>query len=461
VSRLIVASNRLPLGRPTATAGELAIPSGGLVSALLGALRELPGSEWVGWDSDAEAGGALRRVEVQGVALLGIPLARRLVEHYSDGFCNQALWPLLHCFQGRVRFEPRHLEAYVAVQERFADVLAPRLANDARLWVHDYHLLLVGEAVRRRGVAGRLGFFLHTPFPPHDLWSILPRAVDFLRALAAYDLVGFHTASYLENYAVACRRELGASWDGEWLSFPGGEPPVRQRVGVFPVGIDVAAWEPDAAAIARARRPGRLARMARGRRIVLGVDRLDYTKGLIERGRAFEIFLREHPEWHDRVTYLQIASPSRTNLPEYQRERAELENLVSRVNGELGRIDWMPMRYMHRSYARDELARFYRQADVALVTPLRDGMNLVAKEYVAAQRPEEPGVLVLSRFAGAAESMHEAVRVNPYVPAECADALTVALEMSLEERRRRHAALLATVRATSAANWAAAFVAAL
>jgi trehalose 6-phosphate synthase len=232
-------------------------------------------------------------------------------------------------------------------------------------------------------------------------------------------------------------------------------------VGIFPVGIDPAAWEPDDVATARARRPGRLSRMARGRRIVIGVDRLDYTKGLVERCRAFEIFLREHPEWHDRVTYLQIASPSRANLPEYQSERAELENLVSRINGELGRIDWMPMRYIHGSYSRDELARFYRQADVALVTPLRDGMNLVAKEYVAAQRPDQPGVLILSRFAGAADSLREALRVNPYVPAECAGALATALAMGPEERRRRHEALLERVRAESAAAWAESFLAAL
>jgi trehalose 6-phosphate synthase len=201
--------------------------------------------------------------------------------------------------------------------------------------------------------------------------------------------------------------------------------------------------------------------MARGRRIVLGVDRLDYTKGLVERCRAFESFLRQRPEWHDRVTLVQIASPSRSNLPHYASERRELETVVSRINGELGRVDWVPIRYVHRSYPREDLARFYRQADVALVTPLRDGMNLVAKEFVAAQHPARPGVLVLSRFAGAAESMRDALRVNPYVPAECGEAILAALEMSLEERRRRHEALLAGVRADTAASWARRFLAAL
>jgi trehalose 6-phosphate synthase len=198
--------------------------------------------------------------------------------------------------------------------------------------------------------------------------------------------------------------------------------------------------------------------MVRGRRVILGVDRLDYTKDLPERFRAFEILLRDHPEWHDRVCLVQIASPSRSNLPGYAQERRELEHLVGRINGELGRLDWVPIRYLYRSFPRQELARFYRSADVGLVTPLRDGMNLVAREYVAAQLPDRPGVLVLSRFAGAAESLIDAIRVNPYVPAECAEALHEALTLTVEERRRRHARLLAVVRRESAEAWARRFV---
>jgi trehalose 6-phosphate synthase len=458
-AELVVVSNRLPVGRPTGVGGELEIPSGGLVSALLGALADLPHSEWVGWERAAASGITQRRA--QGVDLVGVPLTAELVARYYDGFCNQALWPLLHCFQGRVRCDPLDLDAYRVVQERFADAIAVRLGTGARVWVHDYHLLLLGEALRKRGVGGRIGFFLHTPFPPDDIWTILPDADDFLRALGAYDVIGFHTPRYVENYVLACRRELDAQWDGEWLTARHRDRQVRQRVVALPVGIETRLWEPDEAALKRQPASMRLARMARGRRVVIGVDRLDYTKGLVERCRAFEMFLRRHPEWSDRVVYLQIASPSRGDVLDYKRERADLENVVSRVNGELGGVDWTPIRYIHRSYPREELARFYRQADVALVTPLRDGMNLVAKEYVAAQRPDDPGVLVLSRFAGAADAMPEALRVNPYVPAQTGDAIAQALAMDVEERRQRHAALLKRVRAEDARAWADRFLALL
>jgi trehalose 6-phosphate synthase len=455
VSRLIVVSNRIPVGRPTGLGGELEIPAGGLVSALLGALEKLPDSLWIGWDSRAPAGGRPSLLTVRGVGLVGLPLERAEVEAYYDGFCNQALWPLLHCFQGRLVFDPRHLEAYLAVQERFAEAVASHARPGDAVWVHDYHLLGLGQALRRRGVQAPFGFFLHTPFPPDDLWTILPRARRFLDALLDYDVVGFHTRRYLENYVQACRRELGASWqDGRLTAGARG-----QRVGVYPVGIEPADFEPSASLLRQSVKPGRLARMARGRQVVLGVDRLDYTKGLPERFRAFELFLRARPDWHDRVSLVQIASPSRGDLPHYERERRELERIVGRINGEFGRVDWVPLRYLHRSYPRDELARFYREADVGLVTPLRDGMNLVAKEFVAAQRPDRPGVLVLSRFAGAAETMTDAIRVNPYVPAECAEALVEALDMPLEERRRRHASLLATVREETASKWAQRFVA--
>jgi alpha,alpha-trehalose-phosphate synthase [UDP-forming] len=454
IRRLVVVSNRLPVGRPTGTGGELELPAGGLVSALLGALEALPKSLWVGWDSRRNGGRRTTETRVRGVRLVGIPLERRMLEGYYEGFCNQALWPLLHCFPSRVVFEPRHLEAYLEVQERFAGVVARRVRRGDAVWVHDYHLLGLGEALRRRGVSAPIGFFLHTPFPPDDLWEILPRARGFLAALLEYDLVGFHTRSYLENYVGACRRELGAEWDGEWLR----RGRRQQKVAVHPVGIDPADFEPGPRVLRQRRGSSALTRIAHGRRVVLGVDRLDYTKGLLERFRSFEIFLGQHPEWRDRVCLVQIASPSRGSLPWYAHERRELELLVGRINGELGRMDWLPILYLHRSYPRETLARFYRDAEVALVTPLRDGMNLVAKEFVAAQRPDSPGVLVLSRFAGAAEHLRDALLVNPYVPAECGEVIYEALEMPPEERRRRHATLLAAVRAESAAEWAGRFL---
>ncbi|GMU65575.1 MAG: trehalose-6-phosphate synthase [Acidobacteriota bacterium] len=454
MSRLLVVSNRLPAGRPVGTSGELEVTAGGLVPALLGALADRPGSVWIGWDSRAPAGAAPTRARSGGVELVGVSLGRAEVEGYYDGFCNQALWPLLHCFLQRVVFERAHVEAYLRVQERFADVVAKLASPGDAVWIHDYHLVGLGAALRRRGVAARIGFFLHTPFPPEDVWSVLPGARRLLADLSACDLVAFHTRRYLDNYVRACERELGARWNGEHLIQEGGS----QRVAVHPVGI-----EPDELGQAAGRPgregPGGLARFARGRKVILGVDRLDYTKGLVERFRAFELLLAEHPEWHDRVTFVQIASPTRGNLASYAAQRRELEELVGRINGRFGRVDWVPIRYLYRSFPRSTLARYYRAADVALVTPLRDGMNLVAKEYVACQDPEDPGALVLSRFAGAAERMADALLVNPYFPAEVAGTLHAALELPLEERRRRHARLLAEVRENTSNRWADGFLA--
>lgn len=454
MSRLLVVSNRLPAARPVGTTGELEVTAGGLVPALLGALAERPGSIWIGWDSRAAAGSPPTRARAGEVDLVGVPLARADVDGYYDGFCNQALWPLLHCFLQRVVFERAHIEAYLRVQERFADEVAKLVRPGDAVWIHDYHLIGLGAALRRRGVAARIGFFLHTPFPPEEVWSVLPGARRLLADLVGCDLVGFHTRRYLESYVRACERELGARWDGQHLALGDGS----QCVAVHPVGI-----EPDELEQASAR-PGRdgsggLARIARGRKVVLGVDRLDYTKGLVERFRAFELLLAEHPEWHDRVTYVQIASPTRGNLASYATERRELEQLVGRINGRFGRVDWVPIRYLYRSFPRATLARYYRAADVGLVTPLRDGMNLVAKEYVASQDPDDPGALVLSRFAGAAERMPAALLVNPYFPAEVAETLRVALELPLEERRSRHARLLDEVRSSTSRRWADGFVA--
>ncbi|HSM14864.1 MAG TPA: trehalose-6-phosphate synthase, partial [Thermoanaerobaculia bacterium] len=279
IERLVVISNRLPVGRPTGRGGELELPAGGLVSSLLTALESIPSSLWIGWDGRAEPGGRLTESRARGVTLAGLGLTRSEVSGYYDGFCNQALWPLLHCLPGRLAFDAGHLETYLAVQERFADVVAPRIHRGDAVWVHDYHLLRLGDALRRRGVRARLGFFLHTPFPPDDIWAVLPRSRRFLDSLLSFDLVGFHTRRYLENYVQACRREIGADWDGERLAL--GRR--MQRVGVYPVGIDPADFEPSPAVLRRKDRAGALGRLAASRRVVLGVDRLDYTKGLPER----------------------------------------------------------------------------------------------------------------------------------------------------------------------------------
>jgi trehalose 6-phosphate synthase len=459
VSRLVVVSNRLPAFRPVADSSLVDIPAGGLASAVFTALRRVPGSLWLGWNGriePADRAGRLSRSRFAGVEVLGIPLTPREQTDYYQGFCNAALWPLFHCFQGRAHIDRKQEAVYRAVQARFASVLRPMLRPDDLVWVQDYHFLLLGQHLRRLGFGGRIGFFLHIPFPHYDLWQLLPDPRGFLQALQEYDLVGVQTRGSLDNYRYCARRLLGGS--GGVTAIGTGRS--RHSAGVYPVGIDPEEFRPPGEVERRdRRRRGSLARVVRGRRLILGVDRLDYTKGIPERILGYEEFLARYPEWRKKVSFVQIASPSRTAAPQYVEQKRLVDYMVGRVNGEMAEHDWVPIRYLYRSYARAVLARFYREADIGLVTPLRDGMNLVAKEYVAAQPPSSPGVLVLSRSAGAADDLPEAIIVNPFVAADLADGLARALAMPLPERIERHRALLARVRASSVHVWGERFLA--
>jgi trehalose 6-phosphate synthase len=457
VKRLVVVSNRLPALRHTGPGGEIDIPAGGMAAAVFAALRNAPESLWLGWHGRTEAAERVRRTvrhRAGRLELVGLPLTQREVADYYHGFCNAGLWPLFHCFQGRVRLDLEQEACYRGVQERFARTLLSLLRPGDLVWVHDYHFLLLGRELRRLGWGGRIGFFLHIPFPPHDLLELLPDPRDVLEAMLHYDLVGFQVRGSLDNYVYACRRQVGARVEAGHLVAAGR----AQRAGVYPVGIDPDEFLPPRDG--RRHRPGRgvLSRVVRGRRLLLGVDRLDYTKGIPERILAYETFLERHPQWRKRVSFVQIASPTRTAAAHYLEQKRIVEALVGRINGELAEHDWVPIRYLYRSYPRATLARFYREADVGLVTPLRDGMNLVAKEFVAAQPPESPGVLVLSRTAGAAEDLPEAILVNPCIPADVAAGIARALEMPIGERAERHRALLERVRRGSIAGWGRAIV---
>jgi len=457
VSRLVVVSNRLPTLTPAASPGEPQVPVGGLASALLGALRRTPGSLWFGWSGKvAERGkeSRLRRQSIAGVDLVGMPLTKAEIDDYYLGFCNQALWPLFHCFQERASIRLRQEAAYRKVQRRFAAALMPLLKPGDLIWVHDYHLLFLGRELRRLGWTGRIGFFLHIPFPPYELWQLLPDPRDWLEAMLDYDLVGYHVQGFLDNYVYCCRRELNAAWDGSTLRSSGRS----QSVGVHPVGIDPNDFLPGLRPDPPAKGRSDLSRILGTRRLILGVDRLDYTKGIPERILAFEKLFGIRPDLKRNVVFVQIASPSRSDVSEYADQKRRVEALMGRVNGELGEHDWVPIRYLYRTYPRDFLAQFYRQADIGLVTPLRDGMNLVAKEFIAAQNPESPGVLVLSRCAGAAQELEEAVLVNPFIPSDIAEGIARGLEMPLAERRDRHAALLRKVLSGTAEDWGRRFV---
>ncbi|MGH9867136.1 MAG: alpha,alpha-trehalose-phosphate synthase (UDP-forming) [Candidatus Polarisedimenticolia bacterium] len=458
MSRLVVVSNRLPIRRSAEELAGFEISAGGLATAVMGALQRTPGSIWFGWSGhivDPDRASRMSRSSIQGIDLVGLPLTAAEMEEYYLGFCNQALWPMFHCFQGRVRIRARHLQRYESVQTRFARALLPLLRPGDLVWVHDYHLIPFGRELRSLGWRGRIGFFLHIPFPPYELWEILPDPRRFLQALLAYDLVGFHVQRYLQNYIRCLREEMGAAWDGATVSAEG----ISRRAGAYPVGIEPRDFLPSASASgpAPARRVDR--RRTTPRRLVLAVDRLDYSKGIPERLRAFEMLLKRYPQWQTKVSLLQVASPSRTGVPEYEDQKKRIEALMGRINGELGEHDWAPIRYLYRSYPRDFLARLYRQAEVGLVTPLRDGMNLVSKEYVASQDPASPGVLVLSRCAGSADQLREAVIVNPYVPSDVARGIDMALTMPLEERRERHASLLRSVTTETAGEWGRRFLA--
>jgi trehalose 6-phosphate synthase/phosphatase len=388
------------------------------------------GGTWIGWSGAAGRTGATLPAPT-GYQLAPVTLSAAEVRDYYHGFSNRTLWPLLHSFPTRMELERRDWLAYEAVNERFAREAA-RVAEGAGLvWIHDYQLMRCAAHLRRLRPAARSAFFLHVPFPPFDLFRILPWDREILRGLLACDRIAFHSPGYAANFLDCAERLLGVRVDRQTGQVEHGERTVS--VGAHPLGIDYALFERRAREVAPRERPA-------GERLVLGVDRLDYTKGIPERIAAFLRLLELHPEHRGRVVLLQVAEPSRGEVAEYQRLKREVDERVGDANGRFGSASWTPIRYLNRSVPPDELAALYRDADVALVTPLRDGMNLVAKEYVASQ-VGEPGVLILSRLAGAAETMREALQVNPYNTDAVAESLHQALTMDPAERTARMRAL--------------------
>ena len=449
MARLVIVSNRVPLP------SERGPRAGGLAVALADALR--PGTLWFGWSGrrsgtpDPEA--RLQRGDSTTYATIDLTEAE--YRSFYVNFANGALWPLLHFRLGLVEFRREDYEAYRGVNRRFAEALARLLRDDDLIWVHDYHLFLLGEELRRLGVRNRIGFFLHTPFVPPALLHALPRAAELLRAMCGFDVVGFHTRTYQRAF-LECVREIlpgtrvsdGAfSYDGRHvLSF------------VDPIGIDAGGFAATAARAEHSAETMRLRESLGGRALAIGVDRLDYSKGLVNRFEAFGRLLGKYPQHRRQVSFLQIAARSREESGSYQRLRRELDRIVGDTNGRFSEFDWVPLRYMTSTVRRQILAGFYRCAHLGVVTPLRDGMNLVAKEYVAAQDPTDPGVLILSRFAGAAEDLTEALIVNPFDADEIADAMHEALAMPLAERLRRYAALRERVWDTTASKYCAKFL---
>jgi trehalose 6-phosphate synthase len=437
-ARLLVVSNRIP---PRAVFGKQR-PVGGLVSALEPAMQAYDGV-WLGWTGKETEGE--RRLTIDHAshpvsASFDFPPSWRT--RFYAGFCNRALWPLLHGFPSRVTYADEDWLAYVAANAEFARHARDLVARDGTVWVHDYHLLLAGRALRQDGFSGPLGLFLHVPFPPPDLFETLPWAAEVIGAMLDFDVLGFHTEQWAGNFR-RCAAHLAPD-----RALP--------AIEVLPVAATV---PPDAAPGGAIDRDIAGLRTALGtRRMILGVDRLDYAKGIPERLLGFERLLEAQPTWRGQVSFVQVSVPSREDVPEYAELRKRVENLVGRINGQFGEADWVPVRYLYRSYDPRVLTQLYRMADVALVTPLRDGLNLVAKEYVLAQLPENPGALVLSRFAGAAAELRDAILTNPYHPDGLACDLDRALRMDAAERKRRHATMMAALADNTPQRWAAAFL---
>ncbi|AKF04420.1 trehalose-phosphatase [Sandaracinus amylolyticus] len=454
---LVVISNRLP-DAPASSAGESerARNVGGLVSGLGPALSARNGV-WLGWSGGRHADAHDLAIDASSSPVrASFDFRPEWHARFYNGFANRSLWPIFHGFAGRARYDESEWNAYVEVNDVFARQASKLASQAGTVWAHDYHLLLVGAALRRLGHQGPIGLFVHIPFPPIDLFETIPWARELIEGMLAFDLVGFHTRRYASNF-VRCAQELaiGAARTERGVRAAGREV----RVGVFPLGIDATPFEaPDEAS---GDEMSELQAALRGRRLVLGVDRLDYSKGIVERLEAFGRMLELFPEWRGRVSMLQVAVPSRADVPEYAEQRKAIETLVGRINGLHGEAHWVPVRYVYRSYGRAQLAALYRAADVGFITPLRDGMNLVAKEYVAAQDPANPGALVLSRFAGAADELAGAVLTNPHDREGMARDLARALDMPLDERVQRHAPMIARVRASTPEVWASELLGAL
>ena len=451
MSRLVMVSNRV------AVPGEAR--AGGLAIALKSAIEEA-GGLWFGWSGRlAQESGRMHEEDAGNVRYITIDLSEQDRDDYYSGFANRTLWPLLHFRVDLVDYSREMYAGYLRVNALFADCLAPLLRDDDIVWVHDYHLIPLAQLLRERGARCRLGFFLHVPMPSSDLLAALPDHRRLFEGLSAYDLVGFQTERDLERFQDYVRLfGRGRVVEHGVLETATGR---RLRAGAFPISIDTAHIRELAQKSIGKASVKRLAASLSGRALAIGVDRLDYSKGLPERFRAFERYLQRHPDQRGRMTYLQIAPVSRGEVPEYRTLRLELERLAGHINGIHADADWTPVRYVNRNYPHAALTGFLRLARVALVTPLRDGMNLVAKEFVAAQDGEDPGVLVLSSFAGAARELGDALLVNPYDLDGVADAIAAAAAMPLVERQERWQAMMDQLRQHDITAWRQHFLATL
>jgi trehalose 6-phosphate synthase/phosphatase len=445
---LVVVSNRLPFSaRRDGDRIAFVRAPGGLATAMNAALEN--GGRWIGWsglpEEELSTVAEFKFPQSTGRRYVPVPLNRHEVSRYYGHFANRTLWPTFHYFMDRVRFDGAAWTVYDRVNERFAQVTAREAPANATIWIHDYQLLRTPHHLRRLRPDARIAFFLHTPFPSADVFRALPWSRLLLRGMLGADYLGFHTMVFVNHFFASAEKLLGCELERE-LGLVHYEGRVV-TLGVHPISIDFAAMDALArTALAEDPPP------PSSTRLILGVDRLDYTKGIQQRLLAVEQLLERHPEHRGHIVFTQVAVPSRERVPEYGVLKREIDETVGRINGRFSDRGWSPIRYLSRSLSPSALAGLYARADIALVTPLRDGMNLVAKEYVAAQ-VGAPGVLILSELAGAAEELQEALLVNPFDIDGMADALATALEMPREERTARMSALRDRVRSNDVNAW--------
>ncbi len=452
MARVIIISNRV------ANPNREGIHPGGLEVALRATLKR-HSCVWLGWSGEVKPKGKTRTQTIthNDITYIVTDLAREDFEEYYNGFANRVLWPILHYRLDLAEFTRRDLSGYLRVNEHFASELDKILRPDDLVWVHDYHLMPLAKALRARGHQNRIGFFLHIPLPPPEILTAMPNSEHLISALCHYDLVGFQTDGDAANFARYLANEFGAPMH---LSHRLGSGDRTMRIGTFPVGIETAEFA------RRARRAQRSSFVRRVRdsvpgELIIGVDRLDYSKGISLRLDAYERFLKASPHWRRKVTYLQITPKSRSQIAEYQQMEQTVDTSAGRINATYGDVSWTPVRYVNRAYSRTALAGLFRSSRVALVTPLRDGMNLIAKEFVAAQDETDPGVLILSRFAGAAAELREAILVNPYDPEAVGFAITRALDMPIIERQQRHTSLFKALLKNDISLWGDRFLSSL
>ncbi len=452
--RLIAVSNRVARPKKGGAA------AGGLAVGIQAALAD-KGGVWFGWNgklttseaSDADV------ISQDGIDYAMISLNERDYEQYYNGYSNRVLWPICHYLNSFVQYEAEDFEGYLRVNTIFARKLAPLIGDNDIVWVHDYHLIPLAAELRAAGLKNPIGFFLHVPFPSYEAFRAIPGHDYLLRAMCAYDVVGFQTERDLAAFRTCMRQpEIGGNIvaDDE-IEIGGG----RMKVGVFPIGIDVEGLKTAAAKTAETDAVKRLVASLGGRDLIMGVDRLDYSKALTQRFLSYERLLQKYPNTQSSLVYMQIAPPTRTGVRAYDEIRNELEQQAGRINGRFAEADWVPIRYLNKGVERNQLMGFLRVATSALVTPVRDGMNLVAKEFVAAQDPEDPGIPVVSSLAGAARELTDAIVVNPYDKDNVADGIASVITMDLAERKERYEAMMAVLRENDITAWRERFVAAL